>query len=312
MPRHLELFAKRAKITLSEQERAMKQDIINLYDEYTHKPLPRRVFMERLIAMVGSVAAANVALSMLEPNAARAQTIAPDDARIATSEDHTLADGVKGLLALPKDNKRLGFVLVVHENRGLNAHIRDVTRRMAVGGFAAFAPDYLQLMGGTPPDPDAARDMFAKLNPADVLALSRKAIAAAAAHPAGSGKAGMIGFCWGGGQVNRAITAIPELAAGVCYYGVAPDLAQVPTMKGALMAHLAGMDDRVNGTFPPYEAALAAAGKRFTVHRYEGVQHAFNNDTSAERYNKAAADLAWARTLEFLGKELAAGGAKAG
>jgi carboxymethylenebutenolidase len=290
----------------------MKQTIIDLYDEYTHKPLPRRVFMERLVAMVGSIAAANLALSALEPNAAMAQTIAPDDARITTTENHRLADGVVGLLAIPKDNKKRGFVLVVHENRGLNAHIKDVTRRMAVGGFTAFAPDYLHALGGTPADADAARDMFPKLNPADVLETSRRAVLAAAGHPEGSGKAGMIGFCWGGGQVNRAIVAIPELAAGVCYYGVAPDLAQVPAMKGALMAHLAGQDDRVNSTFPPFEAALKAANKSAVVHRYEGVQHAFNNDTSAERYNKAAADLAWSRTLEFLAKELAAGGAKAG
>jgi carboxymethylenebutenolidase len=290
----------------------MKQDIINLYDEYTHKPLPRRVFMERLVALVGSVAAANIALGLLEPNAAKAQTVAPDDARITSFENHGLADGVVGLLAVPKDNKKLGFVLVVHENRGLNAHIRDVTRRMAVAGFAAFAPDYLHALGGTPADPDAARDMFPKLAAADILATSRKAVLAAAAHPAGSGKAGMIGFCWGGGVVNRSITGIPELSAGVAYYGVAPDLAQVPTMKGALMAHLAGIDDRVNSTYPPYEAALQAAGKSAVIHRYEGVQHAFNNDTSAERYNRAAADLAWSRTLEFLRKELAAGGAKSG
>lgn len=286
----------------------MQQDIIDLYDEFTHKPLPRREFMERLVAMVGSVAAANAALSLLEPNAARAQTVAPDDPRIEVAEGHRLAEGVVGLLALPKENRRRGMVIVVHENRGLNAHIRDVARRAAAAGFAAFAPDYLQLLGGTPADPDAARELFAKLNPADVLDLSRKAIVAAAAHPAGSGKAGMVGFCWGGGQVNRAIVAVPELAAGVCYYGVAPpDLAQVPAMRGALMAHLAGQDDRVNNTFPPFEAALTAAVKRFVVHRYPGVQHAFNNDTSAERYDKAAAELAWSRTLEFFGKELAAG-----
>jgi carboxymethylenebutenolidase len=291
----------------------MRQEIIDLYDEYTHKPLPRRVFMERLAALVGSAAAAAAALSLLEPDAARAQTVAPDDPRIATIENHPLAEGVVGLLAVPRENRRRGFVIVVHENRGLNAHIKDVTRRMAAAGFAAFGPDYLHGLGGTPSDPDVARDMFTKLNPADVLALSRKAIVAAAAHPAGSGKAGMIGFCWGGGQVNRAIVAVPELAAGVCYYGVAPpDLAAVSGMQGALMAHLAGRDDRVNATFPPFEAALAAAGKRFTVHRYEGAQHAFNNDTSAERYDKAAADLAWSRTLEFLGKELAAGGARSG
>lgn len=287
----------------------MNQDIINLYDEYTHKPLPRRVFMERLVAMVGSVAAANAALALLEPNQAKAQTVAPDDARIETTENHRLADGVVGLLAVPRQNARQGFVLVVHENRGLNAHIKDVARRMAVAGFAAFAPDYLNAMGGTPADADAARDMFPKLPAADVMEISRKAVLAAAQHPAGSGKAGMIGFCWGGGVVNRSITGVPELAAGVAYYGVAPpDLAQVPAMRGALMAHLAGQDDRVNATYPPYEAALQAAGKRFTVHRYEGAQHAFNNETSAERYNKAAADLAWERTTAFLRQELARGG----
>jgi carboxymethylenebutenolidase len=290
----------------------MNQEIIDLYDEYTHKPLPRRVFMERLVAMVGSLAAANAALALIEPNAAKAQTIAPDDPRIAVSDNHRLVDGVHGQLALPLDNRRLGFAIVVHENRGLNAHIKDVGRRFAAAGFASFAPDYLHAMGGTPADADAARDMFAKLNAADVLETSRRAIVAAAQHPEGSGKAGMVGFCWGGGQVNRAIVAVPELAAGVCYYGVAPpDLAAVPAMRGALLAHLAGQDERVNATFPPFEAALQAAGKRFTVHRYEGAQHAFNNDTSAERYNKAAADLAWERTLAFFRAELA-GPARAG
>ncbi len=292
-------------------DKSMRQEVIDLYDEYTHRPLPRRAFMERLVAMVGSVAAANAALALLEPNAALAQTVAPDDPRIAVTENHSLADGVVGLLALPRDNKRQGFVLVVHENRGLNAHIKDVTRRMAVAGFAAFAPDYLHAMGGTPADADAARDMFPKLAPADVLELSRKAVLAAAAQPAGSGKAGMVGFCWGGGVVNRSIVGIPELAAGVAYYGVAPDISQVPAMKGALLVHLAGQDDRVNSTYPPYEAALKAAGKNAVIHRYEGVQHAFNNDTSAERYDRAAADLAWSRTLEFFRKELA-GAAKAG
>lgn len=290
----------------------MNQDIIDLYDEYTHKPLPRRVFMERLVAMVGSIAAANAALALIEPNAAKAQTVAPNDPRIAVTENHPLAAGVVGLLAVPADNRRQGFVLVVHENRGLNAHIKDVTRRMAVAGFAAFAPDYLHAMGGTPADPDAAREMFPKLNPAEVLETSRKAVVAATAHPAGSGRAGMIGFCWGGGQVNRTIVGVPELAAGVAYYGVAPpDLTQVPNMRGALMVHLAGVDERVNSTYPAYDTALKAAGRRYQIHRYEGAQHAFNNDTSAERYDRAAAELAWSRTLEFLKRELAAP-AKAG
>jgi carboxymethylenebutenolidase len=283
-----------------------QQDIISLYDEYTHKPLPRRIFMERLIGMVGSLAAANAALALLEPNAAIAQTIAPDDPRLMITENHRLTEGVVGLLALPKDNQKLGFVVVVHENRGLNAHIKDVARRFAVAGFAAFAPDYLALLGGTPADPDAARDLFPKLDAGAVLALSRKAVLAGNAHPAGSGKTGIVGFCWGGGVVNRSVLGIPELAAGVCYYGVAPNIGEVTGMKAALMVHLAGIDDRVNSTFPPFELALEFEKKSATIHRYEGSQHAFNNDTSADRYNKPAADLAWSRTLQFFRKELAA------
>jgi carboxymethylenebutenolidase len=290
----------------------MDRNIIELYDEYTHAPLPRRVFMERLVLMVGSLTAANSVLSMLEPNAAMAQTIAPNDARITVTANHTLTDGVVGYLATPKGAPKNGFVLVVHENRGLNAHIQDVTRRMAADGFAAFAPDYLNALGGTPEDGDKARALFPTLTPDYILETSRKAVLAGMRHPEGSGKTGMTGFCWGGGVVNRSIVAIPELSAGACYYGVAPDVSQVPNMKGALIAHLAGLDDRVNATFPPFETALKTASKHAVVYRYEGVNHAFNNDTSVERYNKAAADLAWERTLALFRKELAGGPAKSG
>ncbi|MGL4635894.1 MAG: dienelactone hydrolase family protein [Beijerinckiaceae bacterium] len=290
----------------------MDKNIIDLYDEYTHAPLPRRVFMERLVLMVGSLTAANSVLSLLEPNAAMAQTIASNDARITVTANHTLAEGVVGYLAVPKGSPKNGFVLVVHENRGLNAHIQDVTRRMAADRFAAFAPDYLHGLGGTPEDGDKARALFPTLTPDYIMETSRKAVLAGQKHAEGSGKTGMVGFCWGGGVVNRSILAIPELAAGACYYGVAPDLALVPNMKGTLIAHLAGLDDRVNNTFPPFEAALKAASKNATVYRYEGVNHAFNNDTSAERYNKAAADLAWERTLALFRAELSGKPAKAG
>ncbi len=289
----------------------MRQEVIDLYDEYTHRPLPRRAFMERLVAMVGSVAAANAALALLEPNAAKAQTVAPDDPRITVTENHSLAEGVVGLLALPRDNS--GKVSCSWSTR--TAASTPISRMWR----GAWRPPASLLRAGLPPchgrtpaDPDQAREMFPKLAPADVLSLSRKAVLGGGGSSGGSGKAGMVGFCWGGGVVNRSITGIPELAAGVAYYGVAPDLAQVPGMKGALMVHLAGQDERVNSTYPPYEAALKAAGKSFVIHRYEGVQHAFNNDTSAERYDdRAAADLAWSRTLDFFRKELA-GAAKAG
>jgi carboxymethylenebutenolidase len=283
----------------------MNQSIINLYDEYTHKPLPRREFMERLVTLTGSIAAANGALALLEPNAAMAQTIAADDPRLVTQDGVSIADNAKGYLVRPRQATRKGFVIVVHENRGLNAHIRDVARRVALGGFVAFAPDYLTPLGGTPDNPDTARDMFSKLPAEAVIDITKKMIAYGNAHPEGSGKTGIVGFCWGGGVVNRAAVTLPELAAGVVYYGVAPDVSKTGDIKAALMVHLAGLDERVNNTYPPYEAALKAAGKNAVVHRYEGVNHAFNNDTSAERFNKAAADLAWERTLTFFTKELA-------
>jgi carboxymethylenebutenolidase len=208
-------------------------------------------------------------------------------------------------MARPRQTGRKGFVIVVHENRGLNAHIRDVTRRVALGGFVAFAPDYLTPLGGTPDNPDTARDMFARLPAEAVIEITRKLVTYGNAHPEASGKTGIVGFCWGGGVVNRAAVTLPELAAGVVYYGVAPDVSKTGDIKAALMVHLAGLDERVNNTYPPYEAALKAAGKNAVVHRYDGVNHAFNNDTSAERFNKAAADQAWERTLAFLAKELA-------
>ncbi len=289
----------------------VSQDMIDLYDEYAHRPLPRRLFMERLVALAGSAVAANAVLALLEPNNANAQTVAPDDARIRTEERVTLAEGVIGYVARPAQPARNGFVIVVHENRGLNAHIRDVTRRMAVGGFVAFAPDYLLPLGGTPADPDQAREMIGRLPGDQVVEITRKAVAAGRAHPEGSGKVGITGFCWGGGVVNRTLVDIPELSAGVAYYGVAADPAKAAFIQGALMVHLASVDERVNSTYPAYEAALKAANVRHVIHRYEGTQHAFNNDTSAERYNKAAAELAWERTLAFFREELK-GPAKAG
>jgi carboxymethylenebutenolidase len=277
----------------------MDQRIIDLYDEYTHRPLDRRVFLERLTVLVGSGSAAAVALGALEPNAALAQTVPESDPRIRVSRP---ADAPHGLYAaLPAGAAKPGAVLVVHENRGLNAHIMDVTRRYAVAGFNAYAADYLHLDGGTPQDADVARDMIGKVTPDRTITTSRDVIRYLSA---GGRKVGMVGFCWGGGVINRVAVNVPELAAGVVYYGVAADPARVPDMRAALLVHLAGMDDRVNSTYPAYEAALKAAGKRATIHRYEGLQHAFNNDTSAERFNADGARLANERTLAFFGAEL--------
>jgi carboxymethylenebutenolidase len=278
----------------------MDQTIIDLYDEYTHRPLDRRVFLERLTALVGSAGAATAALSLLEPNAALAQTVAESDPRIRVSRPSGAPHGLYA--ALPASGAKKGAVLVVHENRGLNAHIMDVTRRYALAGFNAYAADYLTGDGGTPADADKAREMIGKVTPDRATEISREVVRHLS--EGGTRKVGMVGFCWGGGVVNRAAVAVPELSAGVVYYGVAADPARVPDMKAALLVHLAGVDERVNSTYPAYEAALKAAGKRAIIHRYEGLQHAFNNDTSAERFNAEGARLANERTVNFFAAEL--------
>ncbi len=280
---------------------ALDQRIIDLYDEYTHKPLPRRVFLERLGIMAGSTAAATAALTALEPNYAQAQQVPETDARITTERVKTQVGGVdlSGYLARPKAAGKVGSVIVIHENRGLNAHIEDVTRRFAAAGFLALGVDFLTPLGGTPADADAARDLFAKLGGEAVVAQAKAAMAFLKADASSNGKVGAVGFCWGGGIVNIISTREPELGAGVVFYGVAPPAEAAARIKAPLLVHLASLDARVNGTYPAYEAALKAANVRYTVQMYEGVNHAFHNDTSAERYNKQAADLAFTRSVEF-------------
>ena len=194
---------------------------------------------------------------------------------------------------------------MIHENRGLNPHIKDVTRRMAKEGFIAFGGDYLTAQGGTPADEDKARDMIGKLTPEDTLAFSQQAIAALAKLPGSNGKVGAIGFCWGGGAVNAlAASGDPALEAGVAYYGRQAPSANVPKIQAPLMLHYASLDERINAGIKEFEDALKANGKAYELHMYEGVNHAFNNDTNAARYDKAAAELAWSRTVAFLKKHL--------
>lgn len=285
---------------------ALDRRIVELYDEYTHKPLDRRIFMNRLLAIAGSAAAAEAALALLEPNYASAQQIAPDDARIAASRLDTTIDGValKGYLVTPKAGAKRGGVLVIHENRGLNPHIRDVARRLALEGFVALAPDFLSPQGGTPENEDKAREMFSTLDMGATVANGEATRAFLAAHEKVNGKVGAIGFCWGGGMVNRMAVASPELGAGVAYYGSQVPAEEVPKIKSPLLLHYAGLDERINAGIDAYRAALEKNGKTFEIFVYDGVNHAFNNDTSAARYDKAAADLAWSRTVEFLKKNL--------
>jgi carboxymethylenebutenolidase len=278
------------------------QEIIDLYDEYTHAPLPRRVFLTRLAALAGSTAAATTILPYIETNPARAAMVQPNDGRLEAS--HITYPGpsgqVKGYLARAKEGAgRRGGVIVIHENRGLTPHIEDVARRAALVGFVALAPDLLSYMGGTPANQDAARDAFAKMDRAVAVKDAAAAIAYLRGRPDSNGKVGAVGFCWGGGTVNRVATAAPDLTAAVVFYGDAPPADDVKNIKAKMLMHYASLDARINGMVPGYETALKAAGVSYTAHMYEGVNHAFHNDTAGERYGEAAAKLAWSRTVEF-------------
>ncbi|CAD7053559.1 dienelactone hydrolase family protein [Pseudorhizobium endolithicum] len=283
------------------------QAMINAYDEYTHLTLDRRGFMEKLTALAGSGAAAAAIVPLLAANGAKAQLIAETDERL-TAEDvaYPGAQGeMKGYLVRPKDaSGDLAAVIVIHENRGLNAHIRDVARRMALEGFVALAPDFLSPQGGTPADEDQARQMFSGMD-LDAAAANGEATRVYLAGLDGTnGKVGAVGFCWGGGMVNRMATKSPELGAGVAYYGSQAPVEDVPAIKAPLMLHYAGLDERINAGIDAYRKALEENGKAFEIHVYDGVNHAFNNDTSAARYDKAAADLAWSRTVDFFKRHL--------
>jgi len=208
---------------------------------------------------------------------------------------------MKGYLAKPAGAAaKLPTVIVVHENRGLNPHIRDVARRLALEGFVALAPDFLSPLGGTPSDEDKAREMFGQLPAGQATADGVATIAFLGAHEAGNGKVGAVGFCWGGGTVNDMAVASPELDAGIAYYGRQPKTEDVARIQAAMLLHYAGLDERINAGIDAYRSALEAAGKTFEIQVYDGVNHAFNNDTSAARFDKAAADLAWGRTVTFL------------
>lgn len=280
----------------------MDPRIIRLYDEYTHKPLDRRVFLERLAVLAGGAAAASAMLPLLENNYAQAAIVDPGDPRVSTGRVtyRGPAGEIRGYTAIPMTGlARRAGVIVIHENRGLNPHIEDVARRMALEGFTALAPDLLSPVGGTPADEDAARDAIAKLDRAAAADNLVAAVAYLKARPDAAGPVGAVGFCWGGGMVNLLAVKSPELAAGAPFYGLVPDPADVPKIKARMQLHYAGNDDRINAGIPSYEAALKSAGKSYEVFVYPGAEHAFHNDTGGARYNKAAAELAWSRTVAF-------------
>ena len=276
----------------------MDQKIISLFDKFTHGGMNRRDFMERLKALAGSAAAAAALLPVLENNYAHAEVVPESDERLTT--EMFKFEGGSGYFAKPKSDGKYPGVVVIHENRGLNPHIKDIARRMALEGFTALAPDYLSVLGGTPEDADKARDMIGSLTPEAIDATSKSALAALKAHAATTGKAGAMGFCWGGGAVNSLAVADQSLSAGVAYYGKQPPAADVPKITAPLLLHYGGLDERINAGIPAFEEALKASGKVYEIHVYEGVNHAFNNDTNQARYDKKAAELAWQRTVAFL------------
>jgi len=283
----------------------MDQRIIDLYDRFTHGDLSRRDFLDRLAELAGSSAAALALLPLLRNDYARADTVAQNDPRLAIEAVAYEAGEVKinAYLARLKDKARRPAVIVIHENRGLNPHIQDVARRLAIEGFLVLAPDLLSPLGGTPTDEDQARDMFANLKPDDAARYAAAAVPVLERHPESTGKVGIVGFCWGGGIVNRVAVLAPDLKAGVIYYGLQVPAEQVAAIQAPLLLHYAGLDQRVNAGIPAYESALKANHKRYTIYMYPGANHAFNNDTSS-RYDKAAAELAWSRTIAFLKQEL--------
>ncbi len=307
--------------------------MIALYDAFTHGALSRREFLDRLARIAGGGAAASAIIPFLANDYANAAPLVrDDDRRLETftakfdtggivdliEPEEILAEGAANAGVVP--TRHLPFVtaygarlkkggpapaiIVIHENRGLNPHIRDIARRIALEGFHVFAVDMLSPYGGTPDDEDKAREMIGKLSADKTvakLAAIAKSLALLKTHQR---HVGIVGFCWGGGMVNRLAAASDAVRAGVCYYGRSPGAEEAAKIRARMMLHYAGNDARINESAPAYEAALRAAGVDYQAFTYDGAEHAFNNDTNAARYNKAAADLAWGRTIAFFKETL--------
>lgn len=281
----------------------MKQEIINLYDEYTHKPLSRGDFLKKLSLLTGGMTAALTILPSLESNYAIAQV--PDNELFTETITYAGINGeMKAYIARPKEMKAYPTVIVIHENRGLTPHIEDVARRAAQAGFLAIAPNALSVVSPAPANEDEARTAFSKLKAEDNLANFMKVFDYLSTRKDVNGKIGCVGFCWGGAMANSLAVEMPNLKAAVAFYGRQPAIADVPKIKSAVQLHYASLDERVNAGAKEYEEALKANGKNYELYMYEGVNHAFHNDTSAARYNEAAAKLAWQRTIDFFKKYL--------
>ena len=286
----------------------MDQRLIDLYDDFVHVHFDRRLFLERAAGIVGSAGAAAALLPLLQSDYALAEVIAKDDPRLSTRRvSYPGASGdVKAYFAEPKAAGSRGGLVVVHQNRGLNPHIEDIARRLAVAGYSALAVDFLSQLGGTPSNEDQAMALFSKIDPAKVDADGAGALAWLAKLPTANGKTGVIGFCWGGGVANRLAVETPSLSAAVVYYGEPPDLSRVKNIKAQMLLNYAdpALDKRLGALVPAYEDALKAAHVDFRLYYYKGANHAFNDDTQKARYDKQAATTAWDRTLSLFKQTL--------
>ena len=286
-----------------------EQELLNIFDQYVHGDIDRRGFLDRAAKFAVGGVTAPMLLDLLNPQFAVAQQVPKDDKRLKTEYlEYPSPQGntgkTKGYLVRPANaTGKLPGIVVIHENRGLNPHIEDIARRLALDGFMAFAPDALAPLGGYPGDEDKARTLFPQLD----AAKTREDFVAATnwlkGRPDCTGKVGAVGFCWGGAMTMIIATRVPDLAAGVPFYGTAPSAEEVAKIKSPLLVHYAGNDDRVNATRAGLETALKAANVKYEMFVYDGAQHGFNNDTTP-RFDAAAAKLAWGRTLDFFNKHL--------
>jgi len=284
----------------------MDKEITNLYEDYKKGGTNRRDFIRKLAMFAGSTAAAMALIPVLEDNSLKAANTFQDNSDLITEFIKYPGETgeMRGFLARPKAGKKFPAVIVIHENRGLVPHIQDVTRRMAREGFLALAPDALSPVGGTPEDITNVGDLFKKLDNEKTIKNFVAAVKYLKTNPLSTGKVGCTGFCWGGGMTNQVAVNSPDLNAAVPYYGMQPKAEDVEKIKAPILAHYAGEDTRINAGIPAFEEALKKYKKDYHIFMYEGAQHAFNNDSNAERYNEKAAKLAWGRTIGFFKEKL--------
>ena len=284
----------------------MRQELMDLYERYSQGSLDRREFLKRIALVAGSVAAASAFVPLLGRDPAWAQIVAKDDARLIVEYVKYAGETgeVRANFARPKGDTKMPGVVVIHENRGLNGHIEDVTRRVALEGFLALAPDALSPLGGTPEDSEKAPALLGQLDKEKTTKNFLAAVKYLKTHPLSNGKVGVVGFCWGGAMANQVAVHSSDVVAAVPYYGAVPAPEDVPKIKASLLLHYAGIDERINAGIPAFEEALKKASVNYKIYMYEGAQHGFNTDTNPARYNKDAAQLAWQRTIAFLREKL--------